>query len=114
VDRRAVRVAEWKQSGKTADEFAADKPYKGSRLVSRAWQLRRGKGDGARKERMRARPMSRFQLRLLQTGVRRPPGGHDERCCRSGIVRQRGDSIGLREGERRAESRSSRERRWLA
>ena len=71
----SARVAEWKQSGKTADEFAADKPYKGSTLVWRAWQLRRGKGDGARKERMRARPMSNRrapEIRLAEV-VRRPP-----------------------------------------
>jgi hypothetical protein len=54
----STRVAEWKQSGKTADEFAADKPYKGSTLVWRAWQLRRGKGEDARKGRVRVRAMS--------------------------------------------------------
>jgi hypothetical protein len=71
----SARVAEWKQSGKTADEFAADKPYKGSTLVWRAWQLRRGKGDGARKERVRARPMSNPaepEIRLAEV-VRRAP-----------------------------------------
>lgn len=43
---RSARVAEWTQSGKTANELAADKPYKGSTLGWRAWQLRRGKRDG--------------------------------------------------------------------
>lgn len=71
----SARVAEWKQSGKTADEFAADKPYKGSTLVWRAWQLRRGKTDGARKERVRARPMSNRtapEIKLVEV-VRRAP-----------------------------------------
>lgn len=54
----SARVTEWKQSGKTASEFAADKPYKGSTLVWRAWQLRQGKGDGARKVRSPARAKS--------------------------------------------------------
>lgn len=71
----SARVAEWKQSGKTADEFAADKPYKGSTLVWRAWQLRRGKGDGARKERTRARSASNRaapEIRLAEV-IRRAP-----------------------------------------
>lgn len=71
----SARVAEWKQSGKTADEFAADKPYKGSTLVWRAWQLRRGKGATAGKERMRARRMSNRaapEIRLAKV-VRRAP-----------------------------------------
>jgi transposase len=37
----AARVEAWRKSGQTAEEFAADKPYKGSTLVWRAWQLRR-------------------------------------------------------------------------
>lgn len=71
----SARVAEWKQSGKTAAEFSADKPYKGSTLVWRAWQLRRGKGDGARKEGARVRAVSNRtapEIKLAEV-VRRAP-----------------------------------------
>lgn len=34
------RVEEWRKSGKTAEEFAADKPYKGSTLQWAASRLR--------------------------------------------------------------------------
>lgn len=45
------RIAEWSQSGKSAPEFASDKPYKGSTLVWARSRLRRcGKswGKGAK------------------------------------------------------------------
>lgn len=53
----AARVEAWKKSGQTAAEFAADKPYKGSTLVWRAWQLRRA-GRGGPQRRVPARRVS--------------------------------------------------------
>ena len=40
-----ARVEAWKKSGQTAAAFAADKPYKGTTLVWRAWQLRHNAGN---------------------------------------------------------------------
>lgn len=45
----AARVEAWRKSGQTAAEFAADKPYKGSTLVWRAWQLRRDQRRGPKR-----------------------------------------------------------------
>jgi hypothetical protein len=44
----SARVAEWKQSGQTAAAFAADKPYKDTTLVWRAWKLRQSAGAATR------------------------------------------------------------------
>jgi hypothetical protein len=45
----AGRVEEWRKSGKTAAEFAADKPYASSTLQWAASRLR-GKASGRRRE----------------------------------------------------------------
>lgn len=37
----AARVEEWRRSGKTAEEFAADQPFSGGTLAWRASQLKR-------------------------------------------------------------------------
>ncbi len=49
----AERVEEWRKSGKSAPEFAADKPYAGSTLQWAASRLKRGL-RGARKQRVSA------------------------------------------------------------
>jgi hypothetical protein len=40
------RIRQWKDSGKTAEEFAAGQPYKASTLKWRAAELRRAEGGG--------------------------------------------------------------------
>jgi hypothetical protein len=40
------RIRQWKESGKTAEEFAAGQPYKASTLKWRAAGLRRSAGGG--------------------------------------------------------------------
>jgi hypothetical protein len=65
----AERVEEWRKSGKTATEFAADKPYAGSTLQWAASRLRRG-ASGRRRRRAWAGDIA------LAKVVRRPrPGG---------------------------------------
>ena len=56
-----ARVTEWRESGRTAQEFAAGKPFKASTLTFRASQLRRGEVElappvqgGAARRRRRA------------------------------------------------------------
>jgi hypothetical protein len=46
----SARVEEWRRSGKTADEFAADKPYKGSTLQWAASRLRATPGRKKRRQ----------------------------------------------------------------
>lgn len=47
------RIAEWRQSGKSAPEFASDKPYKSSTLVWATSRLRRGgKKTGQRRAKL--------------------------------------------------------------
>ena len=70
----AARVEAWRESGQTAAEFAADKPYKGSTLVWRAWQLRRAGGGGAKRRATARGVEGRTSTRIaLAEVVRRSP-----------------------------------------
>jgi hypothetical protein len=42
------RIRQWKESGKTAEEFAVGQPFKASTLKWRAAELRRTEGGGKR------------------------------------------------------------------
>lgn len=69
------RVDAWKKSGQTAAEFAADKPYKGSTLVWRAWQLRRSESSvGKERSARRGSPTRATTKIALAEVVRRVPG----------------------------------------
>lgn len=58
------RLREWQDSGQTAEEFAAGKPYKPSTLKWWRTQLqRREKAGGATRGRARAIPMARVVRR---------------------------------------------------
>ena len=46
----AERIEDWRKSGKTAEEFAADKPYKGSTLQWAASRLRATPGRKKRRQ----------------------------------------------------------------
>lgn len=47
-EKWAERIRQWKESGKTAEEFVAGQPYKASTLKWRAAELRRGAEGGTR------------------------------------------------------------------
>lgn len=70
----AERVEEWRGSGKTAPEFAADKPYASSTLQWAASRLRRSGGVG-RKRRVARASRSRAAGIELTEVVRRPERG---------------------------------------
>lgn len=65
----AKRVEEWRKSGKTAPEFAADKPYAGSTLLWAASRLRLG-GRRAKKPGSSERADSARGIRMAKV-VRR-------------------------------------------
>ena len=70
------RVEAWKRSGQTAAEFTADKPYKGTTLVWRAWQLRRRSAEPMKKKRPdaeRRAPRKTAPRIALAEVVRRAP-----------------------------------------
>ena len=71
-----ARVDAWQRSGQSAAEFTADKPYKGTTLVWRAWQLRRRSAEPMKKKRADAerRVASKTAPRIaLAEVVRRAP-----------------------------------------
>lgn len=50
----AGRIQEWQASGKRAEEFVADRPFKASTLRWWATELRRRSGEGVRPRKRRA------------------------------------------------------------
>jgi transposase len=68
------RVEEWRRSGKTAEEFAADKPYKGSTLQ---WAASRLRATPARKKRRQVSGTCRgdrtAEIQLAKVVRRAPP-----------------------------------------
>jgi len=75
-EKWAERIREWKESGKTAEEFTAGQPYKASTLKWRAAELRRsaegggryGKGRTARGSIRMARVVSRGRANTPRIG----------------------------------------------
>ncbi len=62
------RIRQWKESGKTADEFAAGKSYKASTLKWRAAGLRRSAEGGGRPDDGRAPSGSIRLARVVSRG----------------------------------------------
>src|SRR5258707_12078269 len=62
------RIQQWKESGKTAEDFAAGQPYKASTLKWRAAELRRSAEGGARYGKGRAPAGSIRLARVVSRG----------------------------------------------
>jgi len=70
----SARVHAWRESGLTAAEFAADKPYKGSTLLWRSCQLGRNSDAGAQRQAPKARGAAKGTKKIvLAEVVRRAP-----------------------------------------
>lgn len=74
------RIRQWKESGKTAEDFAAGQSYKASTLKWRASELRRSAQGGARHGKGRAPAGSIRMARVVSRG--RPGTARGE----SGVV----------------------------
>lgn len=77
----SARVEAWRRSGQSAAEFTADKPYKHTTLVWRAWQLRRSAGEATRKREVTRRVPSKAapQIALAEVVRRAPDPGPSAR-----------------------------------
>jgi len=62
------RIREWKESGKTAEDFTAGQPYKASTLKWRASELRRGAERAGQAGKGRAAPRSIRMARVVSRG----------------------------------------------
>jgi hypothetical protein len=92
--RWAERVEEWQKSGKTATEFAADKPYAGSTLLWAASRLR-GMQDGRRRRTADTQPSGQREAIRLAKVVRRAQ--HEDRPSEL-LVEVSGARIAVRRG----------------
>jgi hypothetical protein len=92
----AERVEEWRKSGKSAPEFAADKPYAGSTLQWAASRLKQGPARASRPGKGRRAPtgeirMARVVRRVSQAAV-----------VAEMVIEVAGTRIGVRRGFDRA------------
>jgi hypothetical protein len=67
-EKWAERIRQWKESGKTAEDFAAGQPYKASTLKWRAAELRRSAEGGGRYGKGRAVRGSIRMARVVSRG----------------------------------------------
>ena len=92
----AERVEEWRKSGKSAAEFAADKPYAGSTLQ---WAASRLKQSPPRASKPRTgRPVSVGEIRMAKVVRRTNP----EAAVAEMVIEVAGTRIGVRRGFDRA------------
>jgi len=71
------RIRQWKESGKTAEEFAVGQPFKPSTLKWRASELRRNADGAARQPKARAATETIRMARVVSRGrtVEHPSAG---------------------------------------
>jgi hypothetical protein len=74
-EKWAERIRQWKESGKTADEFTAGQPYKASTLKWRAAELRRSAEGGARYGKGRAPSRTIRMARVVSRRATEQQGG---------------------------------------
>jgi hypothetical protein len=90
----AERVEEWRKSGKSAPEFAADKPYAGSTLQ---WAASRLKQAPARASTRRTRPRASVGgIRMAMAKVVR--GRTQDAAVAEVVIEVAGTRIGVRRG----------------
>jgi hypothetical protein len=94
-EKWSERIRHWQDSGKTAEEFTAEQPYKASTLKWRAAELRRQAEGGARHGKLSASTKS---IRMARVFIRKGAAG--DVAGRSGglIVEVSGARISLSHG----------------
>lgn len=91
-----ARVEAWRKSGQTAAEFAADKPYKGTTLVWRAWQLRQRASSVTKRGRAKPLAAKKTAARIALAEVVRK--GSDESASARVTVEVVGARIAVNRG----------------